>query len=754
MGELHIVQSFIYSISVVMKSKVFWFFLLCFTPLLSKDILVLHSYHKGYEWTDSISKAIEDSFKAQDVTLYTEYMDTKHINTYLYKQQLLSFYKNKYSNKKFDVIIASDNNALNFLEKYHNEIFQDTPIVFCGINNFSFELFKQAHIKKRTTGVVESVDIRKNIELIIKLHPKMEKLLVLNDTTTTGQAMKEEYLPIEKKYKRFIDIEYVDKFKIDELQKKVSTLDSNTVILFMLLFKDETGKVFTFKDGLQSIVQNTTSPVYGLWDFYLPFGLVGGYLTHGYAQGEAASQLAQEILDGTPVSDLEIIQKSPNRFMFDYEKLETFNIDKAKLPLNSIFINNPEDFYTKYKYELSLLLIVLVIAVGAIMILSIALFEKRKARNELRVQLKFIETLLNTLSTPIFYKDKDGKYLGGNDAFCNFIGLPKEDIIGKTMYDFFQGQDQFLDAHKLIEDKLLNKEPVGEYTMEYKTPNGVTQIVLVNKSLYHDLDGKVQGILTVLHDITDIVEAHNAKKHHESFLAQQSKQAEIGEMINAIAHQWNEPLVEISAIVQDLELQYKTDVLDDKDIENYVKDSMVQIQYMSKTLKDFRDFLKPSVQKAYFDIELAFDEVMNIIERQIKYSYIDLSLQYLGSEYKAFGYKNEFMQVLITIINNAKDAILKEKQNNKQLQGKISITIDARSKNTIISIEDNGCGIRKDDEPKLFDPYFSTKQKGNGIGLYMSKILICDKMNGQIYFDNKSETTKLIIILPKKGDES
>lgn len=386
--------------------------------------------------------------------------------------------------------------------------------------------------------------------------------------------------------------------------------------------------------------------------------------------------------------------------------------------------------------------------------LIISLIEKRKAKNEFQVQLRFIQTLLDTITNPIFYKNKEGRYIGCNEAFCELIGKPKYEILGKTMYDFFSQQGEFLEAHKEIEKKLFNNENVGEYILDYITPNNGVKTMLINKTLYHDLNGEINGILTMLHDITELERVQKEKKQHESFLAQQSKLAEIGEMISAIAHQWNEPLVEMSAIVQDLELRYKTSQISNKDINDFVNDSMVQIQYMSKTLKDFRDFLKPSVKKSYFNIQDAFDEIMNILERQIKYSYINLNINYETQDLIAYGYKNEFMQVLITILNNAKDAILKVRKKDSSHNGTINIKVISVKNITRIMIEDNGCGIKSKDKEKVFDPYFSTKTQGNGIGLYMSKVLINDKMNGKIYFDlENKDTTILIIELPrnKKG---
>jgi len=208
----------------------------------------------------------------------------------------------------------------------------------------------------------------------------------------------------------------------------------------------------------------------------------------------------------------------------------------------------------------------------------------------------------------------------------------------------------------------------------------------------------------------------------------------------------------MSAIVQDLELQYNMYEITDNDMQTFVKDAMVQIKYMSKTLKDFRDFLKPSAKKSNFYIKDAFREVLNIIERQLKYSYLDFNINYSENDLVVYGYKNEFMQVLITILNNAKDAILKVKLDDIAYNGLIDVQISAKKDIVEILIIDNGCGIEDKDREYLFDPYYSTKEKGNGLGLYMSRTLIKDKMNGKIYFKNTKDVTTLAIELPQKAE--
>ena len=130
---------------------------------------------------------------------------------------------------------------------------------------------------------------------------------------------------------------------------------------------------------------------------------------------------------------------------------------------------------------------------------------------------------------------------------------------------------------------------------------------------------------------------------------------------------------------------------------------------------------------------------------------MDLNIKYKCPNLIVYGYKNEFMQVLITILNNSKDAILQLKLNDIYYNGKIDVIVSSKDDIVEILIIDNGSGIKQKDKEFLFDPYYSTKEKGNGLGLYMSRILIEDKMDGKIYFKDTKECTTLAIELPKKA---
>ena len=296
-----------------------------------------------------------------------------------------------------------------------------------------------------------------------------------------------------------------------------------------------------------------------------------------------------------------------------------------------------------------------------------------------------------------------------------------------------------------IDRELLKTLGTNTSEFTYYNPSGEMKHIILNKAVYKNIYGTVGGIVCIMDDITERIQ-------QKQFLIQQSKLAEMGDMVAAIAHQWNEPLVELSALIQDMQTSYLLNELKDIDVSDFVNDSMIQIKYMSKTLTDFRNFLKPSTKKNLFSISKAFNEINEIIGKQIFYSNITMSFNYKNAneELLIYGYENEFKQVLLNLINNAKNKVLEKSQIEENVKAKIDINIErCQNFNTIEIIDDAG-PIDEKIINSIFQPYFTTKKDGTGIGLYMAKVIIEDKMDGNINVRNEDNCVIFTIKLPHK----
>ena len=709
----------------------------------NKEVLLIHSYHKGYAWTDDISSAIEKSFKEhKNIELTTVYMDSKRIDDSIYLDNLAKLYKQQFSNRPFDLIIISDNNAFDFISKYYEYLFKDTPVLFCGINDYNKDSLEKLYFKD-ISGVAEAVDVERNFELISKLHPNIKNLLIINDKSITGLAVKKDLTKIIEKYKKEFDIEYTDNLEISDLKTKVSNLEKgNSAILFVLLFKDTTGKYFTYKQSFEEVRKVSKVPIYGLWDFYLNSGMVGGLLTSAVAQGQTVSKMAIEVLNGKDIKDIPVVEESPNIYIFNYNELKRFNIDIPKYIENPIIINEPSSIYKEHKNFFIITIIIILLLSIIVVILKVNIKRREKLELELSNRIEFDKVLLDTIPNAIYYKNIDGKFLGCNTAFGTLVNSTREEIIGKTAFDFFPEKIAMINTQ--IDKELLKTFTTNSSEFTFYTPSNEMKHIVLNKAVYKNIDGTIGGIVCIMDDMTERIQ-------QKQFLIQQSKLAEMGDMIAAIAHQWNEPLVELSALVQDIQTSYLLNELKDNDVQSFVNDSMVQIKYMSKTLSDFRNFLKPSTKKVLFSISKALNEINEIIGKQVFYSNINMSFNYKNEneELLIYGYENEFKQVLLNIINNAKNKII-EKNLPINKKGSIDINIKRCEESNMIEIIDDAGAIDEKIINSIFEPYFTTKEDGMGLGLYMAKIIIEDKMKGTINVRNYKNCVIFTINLPFK----
>ncbi len=234
-------------------------------------------------------------------------------------------------------------------------------------------------------------------------------------------------------------------------------------------------------------------------------------------------------------------------------------------------------------------------------------------------------------------------------------------------------------------------------------------------------------------------------------LLQQSRMAQMGEMISMIAHQWRQPLAAISATSASMELKASLNKLDNGTAQQKAQSISELSQYLSHTIDDFRNFFKPNKEKSKTDYNEIIRSVLTIIENSIRSQNIQI-IQELNSHASFNTYTNELRQVVLNLIKNAEDVLIEKKVEDAYI--KIS-TYTENDKN-ILEVSDNGGGIAEEIIHTIFDPYFSTKTKkdGTGLGLYMGKIIIEEHCNGKLSTSNNSDGAVFKIELSIKEEET
>ncbi len=226
----------------------------------------------------------------------------------------------------------------------------------------------------------------------------------------------------------------------------------------------------------------------------------------------------------------------------------------------------------------------------------------------------------------------------------------------------------------------------------------------------------------------------------DKFLQEQTKLAAMGEMVGAIAHQWRQPLNSLNINIQNLDDDYEDGLINKEFIDNFIVKQSRTIKFMSKTIDDFRNFFRIDKIKEDFSIKDAIQATISIQDSQLTHNNINIILS--GNDFIIEGLRSEFQQVILNIITNAKDELVKKKIPNAHIYVDIE--------NFSIKIRDNALGIDEEIISRIFEPYFTTKEQGTGtgLGLYMSKMIIEKNMEGELVVENVKGGAEFTITLP------
>ncbi|MBF0536852.1 MAG: PAS domain S-box protein [Nitrospirae bacterium] len=371
--------------------------------------------------------------------------------------------------------------------------------------------------------------------------------------------------------------------------------------------------------------------------------------------------------------------------------------------------------------------------------------DKKKAEDELKSVAKFPAENPN----PVMQISRDARILYSNQSGFDFLGkwgitdnLPPymHEIIESSLETGISDDIEIIASDDTF---LFSVVPIKEYGHVNLYGRKITGL----KNTEMILKLQQEEIRNINLDLErKIKEEVDKNRQKDTIMFQQSRLASMGEMVSYIAHQWRQPLNALNIMLFNIEDVCHIEEGDPELLNNLLKDATAIILKMSTTIDDFRNFFKHSKEKVLFSVKNIIAETLAIVEPSFKFHNINVTL-IDNDDIFITGFSNEYSQVILNIMNNAKDAILEK----KITAGKITIAFYEDNQGSVVTITDNAGGIAPDIMDRIFEPYFTTKMegKGTGIGLYMSKMIIEEHMNGSITATNTTDGAMFTIIVPQ-----
>ena len=370
-----------------------------------------------------------------------------------------------------------------------------------------------------------------------------------------------------------------------------------------------------------------------------------------------------------------------------------------------------------------------------------------------------LRTVLDNAQIGVAYL-KENHFSWFNKHIEQMFGCSSEDLLGKPMeaiyaigengkYGMSREIYDLLAKGEVYENERLMKRSSGELFWCHQRGAAIDPTDPGKGSIWIMLDidrlKKSENTLKALNETLAqrVVEETQKSLERERLLIHQGRNAAMGEMIGNIAHQWRQPLSTLGLVVQNIQDDYREGIMSEDALERYVATAQHAVRRMSCTIDDFRDFFRPNRAKERFSIYQSICGTLQLLEAMLKNNGIAICLSG-DKKLKVLGHPNEYSQVILNFLANAKDALV----DRKVPQGCIEIVLAERDGWGVVTIRDNAGGIPVSDLEKIFDPYFTTKPNGTGIGLHMNKTIIEKHMNGNIVCRNATEGAEFIISVP------
>ena len=343
----------------------------------AKEVLLLNSYHPGYAWNVELLRGMMKVFDRADIPLHLryEYMDAKFDTTDAFVKELRQLYSQKYRNIRFNVVIASDDDAFHLARRYRDELFPGAAVVFCGVNAFSLHYLKDL---KGFTGTAEVSDMEGTLRIALKLHPGTKHVALVGgidrasrSNVTKAKSILQERFPEQQ----VLDFSGLD---MEDVREKLRSAPRNTIVLYISYFLTPDGTRLSPTESIQ-VVGEAGLPMYSAWTYQLRDGIIGGQMLRGDDQGEIAARIAMRILHGEHADDIPVLTTSKTYAMFDGHQLDHFGVDRSLLPPRSIVLNEEQSVFQQYRGVIILTLLFIAYQTCVIFWLMSSIRRRKKA---------------------------------------------------------------------------------------------------------------------------------------------------------------------------------------------------------------------------------------------------------------------------------------------------------------------------------------------------------------------------------------
>lgn len=756
-----------------------------------RHVLLLNSYHQRMKWVENITRAVEDVLEPEknNLILHIENMDTKMVFSREYFLAYKKLLAERYKGISFSVIISSDNYAFDFLRYHRDDLWPDIPVVFCGVANLKPYMLKDVSF---FTGVEETPSPRTTVEEMLRNHPHIKKIFVINDYLKTGESWRRYIIKELMELEDRVDIEHNVEEPIGRLRQRLLSLGEDTAVLLGVYFRDSEGRqFFTYEKVGELLTADTPVPVYCLLAFNLRKGVIGGDVISGYFQGKSAAKIAKRILAGTDVNSIPIVRTGANKFMFRYPELQRWNIAEDSLPKGSIVLDRPVSFFELYRKYIIIVGVIIGVLFFIVLLQMIDIARRRVIEKALRKSRRQFSVLLKNMPGMAY------RSVFGSNWLMRFVSEGSKELVEYSPEELLEDGDVSFSSLIVNEDREKARKTIDEqlehndsFTVEYRlqSSSGEVRHVLERGRYVEEVEEEavLEGFIT---DVTDLkntqaelaalnqeleerVQQRTAElqtsltnlRNAQQQLVEAEKLASLGGLVAGVAHEINTPLgigLTSTTYLQErlamLEEEYKAGSFKRSTLEQFMQvaneglvAAVTNLRRAASLVQSFKQVAVDQTSEVLREFELYgyLGEVLMSLRPRWKRSSHTVELRAEGDAERTIvkTYPGVIMQIMSNLISNSLVHGFEGMQN-----GVVEIVLRRTNGDICIDYRDNGKGMTPEQRQRIYEPFFTTKMGsgGSGLGMHIVWNLVTRKLGGVIECQSEpSQGARFIITFP------
>ena len=675
------------------------------------SVLILNSYDQGYSWTDGevagIRSVLDDS--ASSIQLSVEYLDWRRFPSQQNHDQVEKLLQTRYGASRPNVLIVTDNPALDFALDHRSSLFASVPIVFCGINDYQTSLLRGA---KDVTGVAEEIDPAGTLALALRLHAHATNVYVITDFTETGLAIRQTIQSVIPEFQDRAAFMFSPDATVAELMDAVAVLPGGTIILAAPFTRDRDGVFTDIPAFTAELARHTALPIYGIYEQGLGQGIVGGVLTSPQLEGAKAGELAVRVLAGELAGSIPVVTRQSTRAAFDWSRLEVFDIPVSSLPVGATVINRPVTILdTNRRLVVFTIVIMLLLVLG---IVFLAINDVRRERAEARALR--LATAIEQAAEAIAITDPDGVIIYINPAFEHATGFPDVESRGRNIQGLL-GDEVTAPLERRAQEHLTTYDSWKKKITSVRKDGSLVELDLTVSPVRGPGD-QVANYTYVGRDITQ-------EAALEEQLRQSQKLEGIGLLAGGVAHDFNNILTGILGYANMLEPDAAPGSTMQEGL-HVIQQAAERAAELTKQLLSFARQGKR--QNTTVDLNSSILEVVSLLTRTVNKN-ISVTEHFDTDQATVLGDPGQLQQIVLNLAINGRDAMpqggsltfrtWRQRLNAEQLMAhpgaKPGVFV-------ALSVSDTGIGIEKKNLRRIFEPFFTTKEAGQGTGMGLAMV--------------------------------